>query len=480
MSLTKVSYSMIQGTPVNVLDFGAKGDGVTDDTSAIQAALDSSVVASVYFPPGEYLISECLNNTDGYRCLFGQPGAIPVKIVSTSTDYIIDNSGTNWGVIEGIQFESDSARVGVYYNRSVANAYCQYNVLRNCRFEMGTDMTANGGLGRVAYYNRSSELGLIENCQFRADIPTYLAAASNPVFLPIYATEGAIVSMTCVEFNKCVFFSNSTDNYAIWLVGVATINFTNCYIGSGSGDGTANKPAIIGTSMDGCRLDFHIEAYTQAMVVTDICQGSTLQFYMQYPSTLGTIWLENGNVRLSSFVGNNVEIKTGGIASSSNVGIRSTMNQPYVYIASNNVNVCGATLTPIVYTATTPSGTANTSNLETSPNYTRLNNCESDAFYGAEGVQNAVSFTYEIPTRCKLVKITMGYAIRNGSSDYHTYQYTIPVRGGVAQYVGVADMGSSGTNNDFSYTLVGNLLTISTSSQLGVGTAVYELTEYYL
>jgi len=38
MSLTKVSYSMIRGAPVSVLDFGAVGDGVTNDYSAFVAA----------------------------------------------------------------------------------------------------------------------------------------------------------------------------------------------------------------------------------------------------------------------------------------------------------------------------------------------------------------------------------------------------------------------------------------------------------
>lgn len=40
MSLTKATYSMIDGAPVNVKDFGAVCDGVADDTAEVQAAID--------------------------------------------------------------------------------------------------------------------------------------------------------------------------------------------------------------------------------------------------------------------------------------------------------------------------------------------------------------------------------------------------------------------------------------------------------
>lgn len=57
MSLTKVTYTMIEGAPINVLDYGAVGDGVTDDTAAIQAAVNAG--KNVVLPPASsnYLVT---------------------------------------------------------------------------------------------------------------------------------------------------------------------------------------------------------------------------------------------------------------------------------------------------------------------------------------------------------------------------------------------------------------------------------------
>lgn len=76
MALTKVSYSMIAGAEINVVDYGADPTGVIDSTIAIQTALDTittytvanqsvenearAVAKRIYFPAGQYKISSPL------------------------------------------------------------------------------------------------------------------------------------------------------------------------------------------------------------------------------------------------------------------------------------------------------------------------------------------------------------------------------------------------------------------------------------
>jgi len=61
---------------VSVKDFGAVGDGVTDDTAAIQAAIDSRAVinagGAVYFPNGNYVVSSTINLTATGTLLIGE------------------------------------------------------------------------------------------------------------------------------------------------------------------------------------------------------------------------------------------------------------------------------------------------------------------------------------------------------------------------------------------------------------------------
>lgn len=74
MALTKVTYSMIEGQYVNVLDYGAYNDGTnaTATTTAIQAAIDAAAGRPVYFPTGTYAVNSTLTYTPAvYVSAFG-------------------------------------------------------------------------------------------------------------------------------------------------------------------------------------------------------------------------------------------------------------------------------------------------------------------------------------------------------------------------------------------------------------------------
>ena len=129
---------------VSVKDFGAVGDGSTDDTAAIQKAIDSTA-ASIYFPAGNYKISAVLSITSPTILHGDGPKSSVIRQTSASADGVYFNfpslvqgggvldlsveSGAGW-VTSGFQ-GSGSTGIGIRLKNSngkfVANNYGVHN-----------------------------------------------------------------------------------------------------------------------------------------------------------------------------------------------------------------------------------------------------------------------------------------------------------------------------------------------------------------
>lgn len=115
------------GTPNwgNVIDFGATGDGVTDDTSAIQAAVASVCAVGggiVYYPVGTYLISATLTVTCDNVTFQGdgQLASVILAAPAMAASNVIDVTGAAFSMRDMAVTSTSikSGGVGLYLNGS--------------------------------------------------------------------------------------------------------------------------------------------------------------------------------------------------------------------------------------------------------------------------------------------------------------------------------------------------------------------------
>ena len=86
---------------ISVKDFGAIGDGVTDDTAAIQAAIDSGEKA-IFFPAGTYLVGD-LSGSLNQQVFNGEGGYASILKRKSGATNILVHSG-NFVTFSGLTF----------------------------------------------------------------------------------------------------------------------------------------------------------------------------------------------------------------------------------------------------------------------------------------------------------------------------------------------------------------------------------------
>lgn len=161
MALTKVHERMLDTGTLNVKDFGATGDGTTNDTTAIQAAIDAATDGSVvYFPPGTYRVDKTSTGADKFSLNLTTSGvtlkgdqatlrrfstdistyALSYCILFVGTPDSNVAAATEKVTIEGLTFQGEDTRHSVSGNtihdfrNAIEFKNTDTTVVRNCRF----------------------------------------------------------------------------------------------------------------------------------------------------------------------------------------------------------------------------------------------------------------------------------------------------------------------------------------------------------
>lgn len=104
---------------VSVKDFGATGDGVTDDTVAIQAAITVSGGKTLYFPAGTYIVSAIITLVSN-TALYGNPGVTTLKlkgiVYAPANVSIFVLTGITNVHIYGLSFDGNKGNIGSQRN----------------------------------------------------------------------------------------------------------------------------------------------------------------------------------------------------------------------------------------------------------------------------------------------------------------------------------------------------------------------------
>lgn len=243
MSLTKVTYSMISGAQVNVLDFGADSTGLTDSSAAIQAAIDyveslfvnsgnlSFTIPTLVFPNGTYLATG-LNISKPFTMTSSGPNSSIIKTVSDAILCNINISGTGTlsyiGMhIKGLSFIGN--RTGANQSGVVFYPVQGAHVVEDCEFiGFGENGFYFGGGGTIKFLRNKVFQNVAEGVVYRGT-ETSLAG---------YITWSEFKS-NAISYNKA----------GLWLRGqVGSVDISNNLFESnnaGSGTmGSSTRPSI--------------------------------------------------------------------------------------------------------------------------------------------------------------------------------------------------------------------------------------------
>jgi hypothetical protein len=241
MALTKASYSMVNGAPLNVKDFGVVGDGVTDDTVAFQAALDATVNMTPGFggtgrtlivPNGIYLVGDLAIRWTGTRLigeskfgtlLKGKAGAECVlKVGGINYSYPVGDPLRNINrretIIENLTIDytditDTDESAGIRYQSSYGNALRNIAVLYNAA---GEGALAKWGI----YFGEGCYTTIVDNVSAKR-IQAYSPTTDRPTTITFIGLDSGFVKLNntlSITFLQPVMQSTTVSDYGLYRI----------------------------------------------------------------------------------------------------------------------------------------------------------------------------------------------------------------------------------------------------------------------
>lgn len=207
------------GATLSVAAFGATGDGSTDDTVAIQAAITEALSADrpLYFPAGTYALTNqgsqrCLTVSGSNLRIIGDNATLVFDSLTTHCFYVA--TGVQNLLVEGLRFQgstlSDDGQTGVQLGGGLnVAANVQYVTVTRCHFNHCAPAI-------FASSETSGELIFTDNVMVDTPLPLSPPPSSLIANNFWHNTEVVTVRSHCIyaygRVDRCVITGNSFQN----------------------------------------------------------------------------------------------------------------------------------------------------------------------------------------------------------------------------------------------------------------------------
>jgi hypothetical protein len=260
---------------VNVKDFGAKGDGITDDAAAINAAIGylriartigGEIAGRLVFPQGRYVVNSTINLTSIRSRYTEIDGGGAVLIGKTPGKPVVDALGTRYLRIRDLSIEGDATRVptiGIQIGRTDTTARdSSDNITLDAVF-------VTGSFSFAALYNLNAETSMFA----RIDLwNNYISADSYALVQDgmnhwkahsDFVTEKAPID-TPQSFNENLFLNADIRHFGggtpIWMAQTSRHQFINSYAANTKGQHAVILYSVTNTDQNlMLDLDLHVE-----------------------------------------------------------------------------------------------------------------------------------------------------------------------------------------------------------------------------